>query len=116
MLKILFAFISTYFFLTIIRFSILLPQLFSETNGYRYDFENKYLDPNERQRELIFSSFGLGNIQFILPIVLFTLLGIFLFGYNQTSLIKLRKLFSKVLIASFTLASVLITIFSIWRT
>lgn len=107
----LFYFLSSLFILSIIRLSITIPIMFNETNGYKFDYLNKFNNPDQRQVALLISDVGLININLI-PIGLYILMGVYL---NVLGNQKYKKLFFGILGFSLTALGLIVSIISVWR-
>lgn len=105
--------ISSLFFISMVRASILLPQLFKSSNAYRFSPDDVTISPDQRQQGLVFSILGLGQPLLIVSIASFIVLGfcVFILPYGK----KVRNLYIKMAGVTITTSGILITIFSVWR-
>lgn len=111
--EIVFYTISMIFVISVIRTSILVPQLFNEANAYKFDSKASISGPDQRQIALVESSVGLGQPYFLLSLSAF--IGLYFYVFISPKGKKFKAVITKILGATITVSGILITIFSVWR-
>lgn len=112
--KVIFVALSTGFIFSLVKIAISLPAFFNKDAALKSDLTGTFQNSNDRQLNYILSPNGILSYELILVLIFF-LLGAFIFFKSTTGSKKYKKKWKRVLGTGLTILGTLVTIFSIWK-